>query len=234
MSQDPQHKYGHPVPKPLEAAMRREAAELERLDREVYAQFDRDPLAPIIGLGPSDAKLAIFGRDPGRKEVEIGLPFVGAGGQKAREALYRHWHGEPLPDFEASLAVGKALFWINTVPYKPQGNKAWSMAVKKRFQPLIAELLTDRWEGHRVITLGRDAFFWFGIGQSRAVREALDAFWADDSRFEAVHDTELSLPDGRTKRFSLAPLPHPSPLNQRWFKRFPELMDRRLATLGID
>lgn len=214
--------------------MRQEAAALERLDREVYAQFDRDPLTPIIGLGPANARLAIFGRDPGRKEVEIGLPFVGAGGKKVREALHRHWHDEPLPDFEASLAVGKDIFWVNTVPYKPQGNKAWPMAVKKRFHPLVAELLVTHWHGECVITLGREAFFWFGIGQSREVRRSLEAFWAGERRFESLHHTELTLADGQTKRFILAPLPHPSPLNQRWYKRFPELMHQRLAALEVD
>ena len=69
------------------------------------------------------------------------------------------------------MTVGDDLFWINTVPYKPVGNKAWSMAVKRRFQPLVAALLTRQWDGDRVITLGREAFLWFGIGQSREVRD---------------------------------------------------------------
>ncbi|CAO1666711.1 MULTISPECIES: uracil-DNA glycosylase family protein [Salinicola] len=223
-----------PLPAEIDKAMRREAAELDRLDGDVYRQFDRDPLAPIVGLGPKNAKLAVFGRDPGKKEVEVGLPFVGAGGQKVREALYRHRHGQPLPDFEASLTVGDDLFWINTVPYKPVGNKAWSMAVKRRFQPLVAALLTRQWDGDRVITLGREAFLWFGIGQSREVRDALEAFWSREDRFSATHVTQLTLDDGETKRFVLAPLPHPSPLNQRWFKRFPELLAQRLADLKIE
>ena len=222
------------LPTEIDKAMRQEAAELDRLDSDVYRQFDRDPLAPIVGLGPKNAKLAVFGRDPGKKEVEVGLPFVGAGGQKVREALYRHRHGQSLPDFEASLTVGDDLFWINTVPYKPLGNKAWSMAVKRRFQPLIATLLTREWQGDRVITLGREAFLWFGIGQSREVRDALEAFWSREDRFSATHETELTLETGESKRFVLAPLPHPSPLNQRWFKRFPELLAQRLADLKIE
>ncbi|MDH4573910.1 uracil-DNA glycosylase family protein [Salinicola acroporae] len=221
-----------PLPADIEAAMRREAAGLERLDREVYHHYDRDPLAPIVGLGPREARLAIFGRDPGGKEVEMGQPFVGAGGQKVRDALYRHRHGRALPDFESSLEVGEDLFWINTVPYKPLGNKAWPMAVKRRFQPLIAALLAQQWSGDQVITLGREAFLWFGIGQSREVRDGLEAFWAREDRFTATCVTALTLPTGEIRRFTLAPLPHPSPLNQRWFKRFPDLLDRRLSALG--
>lgn len=132
------------------------------------------------------------------------------------------------------MTVGDDLFWINTVPYKPVGNKAWSMAVKRRFQPLVAALLTRQWDGDRVITLGREAFLWFGIGQSREVRDALEAFWSREDRFSATHVTQLTLDDGETKRFVLAPLPHPSPLNQRWFKRFPELLAQRLADLKIE
>ncbi|MDF3920149.1 uracil-DNA glycosylase family protein [Salinicola salarius] len=222
------------LPAEIDKAMRQEAAELDRLDIEVYRQFDRDPLAPIVGLGPKNARLAVFGRDPGKKEIEVGLPFVGAGGQKVREALYHHRHGQSLPDFEASLTVGDDLFWINTVPYKPLGNKAWSMAVKRRFQPLVAALLTRQWDGDRVLTLGREAFLWFGIGQSREVRDALEAFWSREDRFSATHETELTLETGESKRFILAPLPHPSPLNQRWFKRFPELLAQRLADLNIE
>lgn len=222
------------LPAEIDKAMRQEAAELDRLDSEVYRQFDRDPLAPIVGLGPKNARLAVFGRDPGKKEVEVGLPFVGAGGQKVREALYLHRHGQSLPDFEASLTVGDDLFWINTVPYKPLGNKAWSMAAKRRFQPLVAALLTGQWDGDRVLTLGREAFLWFGIGQSREVRDALEAFWSREDRFSATHETELTLETGESKRFILAPLPHPSPLNQRWFKRFPELLAQRLADLNIE
>ncbi|WFF42217.1 uracil-DNA glycosylase [Salinicola endophyticus] len=219
------------LPATLEAALRREAAGLERLDRDTYARFGRDPCEPIVGLGPRSARLAIFGRDPGTREVETGEPFVGAGGQKVRTELYRHRHQEPPPDFDAALAIGRELFWINTVPYKPQGNKAWSMAVKRRFQPLVAQLLDACWQGERIITLGREAFLWFGIDQPREVRAALDAFWAREDRFAALHATRLRLPDGRERTFTLAPLPHPSPLNQRWFKRFPELMAQRLEAL---
>src|SRR5699024_8221544 len=123
------------------------------IDVEVYRQYDKDPLAPIIGLGEANLRIALFGRDPGREEVRHGEPFIGAGGQKVRQALYQHLHGAPLPDFAASVAVGRALFWANTVPYKPVGNKAWSMAVKKRFQPLMAQLLATHWRGSDVITL---------------------------------------------------------------------------------
>lgn len=217
----------------LREAFRHEAKPLEGIDRDTYRQFNKDPLEPIIGLGPYDAPVGFFGRDPGRQEIKWGEPFIGSGGQKVREGLYLAMHGEPLPDFEASREVGRHVFWANSVPYKPVGNKAWSMASKRRFQPLIAELLVERWQGREVITLGREAFLWFGINQPREVRQALEDFWRRDDRFEARHTTTVTLEDGREATFRLAPLPHPSPLNQAWFKRFPELLRSRLEQLGV-
>lgn len=214
-------------------AFRRLAAELEGVDLEVYRSFDKDPLEPIIGLGDPDCRVGFFGRDPGRDEVQHGMPFIGAGGQKVRTSLYRHLYGEPMPDFAASVAVGEHFFWANTVPYKPLGNKAWSMKVKKAFQPLMAELLVHAWHGREIITLGREAFLWFGINQPREVRQALEDFWAREDRFESATEVSLGAPDGASRSLRLHPLPHPSPLNATWYKRFPALLEVRLEQLGV-
>ncbi|KXS37826.1 MAG: hypothetical protein AWU55_1924 [Halomonadaceae bacterium T82-2] len=215
----------------LHAAFRREAAELDGVDVAAYEKYGRDPCEPIIGLGPREAPVGFFGRDPGEQEVRWGEPFIGAGGQKVREGLYRAIHGAALPDFEASREVGRLAFWANTVPYKPTGNKAWPMAVKRRFQPLMAAVLVDHWQGRELITLGREAFLWFGINQPRETRQALEAFWKRDDRFESHHDTTLTLENGHAATFRLYPLPHPSPLNQTWYRRFPALLAARLEAL---
>ncbi|TDX31483.1 uracil-DNA glycosylase [Modicisalibacter xianhensis] len=222
-----------PLDESLHAAFRREAEQqLDGVDLAAYEKHGRDPHEPIIGLGPRDAPIGFFGRDPGEQEVRWGEPFIGAGGQKVREGLYRAIHGTALPDFEASREIGRLAFWANTVPYKPIGNKAWSMAVKKRFQPLMAQVLIDQWQGRELITLGREAFLWFGINQPKAVRQELEDFWKREDRFEESHTTTLVLEDGREAEFRLAPLPHPSPLNQTWFKRFPGLLEARLEAMG--
>lgn len=216
------------------AALRAVAEHVPDIDREVYTAFGRDCHDPIIGLGPRNARLCIFGRDPGRTEVEYALPFVGKGGQLVRAALHRWQHGAgtAAPDFAASVAAGREVFWLNTVPYKPVGNRAWSMAVKRRFQPLMADLLLNTWQGHSgertVITLGREAFFWFGIAQQAEVRAALNAFWAKgDARYRNALRVEYQLGNA-AHALTLAPLPHPSPANAAWFSRFPALMDERL------
>lgn len=214
------------------ARFREAAATLEGIDLAVYEADGRDPLEPIIGLGPVDAPVAIFGRDPGREEIRHGLPFIGAGGQLLRRGLYYHRYGADMPGFDASVEVGTHFFWANTVPYKPLGNKAWSMKAKRCFQPLVAELLVDGWRGRHVITLGREAFMWFGINQTKAIRDALEAFWQRGDRFEASHETALSDGSGRSRALTLHPLPHPSPLNATWYKHFPDLLARRLSALS--
>jgi len=215
----------------LHRAFRTEAAGLDGVDLDAYRAHDRDPREPIIGLGDPACRIALFGRDPGRNEVIHQLPFIGAGGQKIRKVLHDHLHGDRPFDFEASVAVGRFVFWANTVPYKPLGNKAWSMKVKKRFQPLMARLLTESWQGTEVITLGREAFLWFGIGRAREARAGLAAFWSRNDRFTASLDWRLPGPGGRAVR--LHPLPHPSPLNAAWFRAFDGLLADRLRALDL-
>lgn len=209
------------------------ADNLDGIDREVYEKFEKNPLLPIIGEGNPQASLAFFGRDPGRDEVRHGIPFIGAGGQKIRQTLYQHLHDVSLPDFAASIRVGDAFFWANTVPYKPVGNKAWPTRVKKHFQPLVADLLIHHWHGRDIITLGREALFWFAIHQEHAVKRQLEDFWADDARFVSSTEVIMSARDGTHKPVRLHPLPHPSPLNAAWYKRFPDLLLQRLRQLHI-
>ena len=138
-----------------------------------------------------------------------------------------------MPDFEASVEVGKRFFWANTVPYRPLGNKAWSMKVKKRFQPLIADLLIKNWHGRDIITLGREAFFWFAINQPREVKQQLEAFWAREDRFESATAVMVTALDGSQRALRLRPLPHPSPLNATWYTRFPETLAAKPNKLKV-
>ena len=138
-----------------------------------------------------------------------------------------------MPDFQASMDVGRYVFWANTVPYKPIGNKAWSMKVVKAVHPYMTHVLVHRWAGRDILTLGRNAFFWFGHFQSREQRNRLKAFWENPNRFTETFETELCSENGVSATFHIHPLPHPSPLNATWFKRFPGLLDARLRALGF-
>ena len=50
-------------------------------------------------------------------------------------------------------------------------------------------------------------------------------FWILNRAFAA--------PDGSARELRIHPLPHPSPLNATWYKRFPDLLRARLRTLGV-
>ena len=220
-----------PLSREQHRTLRDLASQVDGIDRPVYARFEKDPLEPVIGLGAPNTRIGFFGRDPGTDEIKYGEPFIGAGGQLVRKTIYRHLHGDELPDFETSRALGEDFFWINTVPYKPIGNKAWSMKVKRGFAPTMRALLINAWQGRSLITLGREAFLWFGIDQPKDERARIEAFWAREDRFESAIDIELTTDEGERAVFDIRPLPHPSPLNATWYKRFPDLLRQRLTQL---
>jgi uracil-DNA glycosylase len=86
------------------------------------------------------------------------------------------------------------------------------------------------WTGCRVITLGNEAFQWF---EPYAEPGAAEAFWSREDRYEAdlqcVLEVEVAGAGKRRKTIRVCPLPHPSPLNARWYKQFPALLHRRLV-----
>jgi uracil-DNA glycosylase len=197
------------------------------VDREVYERAGKDPLAPILCAGSLSARVCSFGRDLGRDEVRHGQPQVGAAGRLVREGVLRAAGVEPPP---ADRLLETALEYVllsNTVPYKPPGNRAYAEGVKERFRPFVLRLLACHWQGDTVITLGTEAFQWFApyAGGDAA------AFWKREDRYEAELPCVLTADcDGETVRraVTLCPLPHPSPLNQRWVGEFPRLLRQRL------
>ena len=186
------------------AAFAQQAERLAGIDLAVYAACERDWRVPVLGLGPANAPLCIFGRDPGRTEVERQHPFVGRGGQLLRAGLHQYRLGlseaAPAPTFDEALAAGGDVFWLNTVPYKPLGNKAWSMVAKRRFQP----------------------------AQTNAT---LQAFWLRSDRYSEALTIDYQH-DSQARQLVLAPLPHPSPANAVWFGRFAALLTARLNQLA--
>lgn len=220
------------TPEARRARFRELAAGLDRVDVDVYTQAGRDPLDPVLGEGIPSCRVAVFGRDPGRHEILHGEPFIGAGGQKVRQALWRALRGGELPDFEASRAIGRYVFWANMVPYKPVGNQIWSVRQRRAFAPVVRDLLVHGWQGTEVLVLGREPFLWFGLDDAE-VRQALEAHWAREDRYEAGVDVPIAAPDGVTRSITLHPLPHPSPLNATWAPHVPRLLDGALARVGL-
>jgi uracil-DNA glycosylase len=204
------------------------------IDLPVYERAGRDPHVPIFYAGSLDAAVCVVGRDLGKDEVAAGQPLIGAGGRLVRVGLYRAVHGDDPPASDRKLeSVLEAALLTNTVPFKPPGNKAYAGSVRERFRPFLAELIAAHWRGgDRVVTLGTEAFRWFAPYAPEP--DAFEQFWRRDDRYEAeIGCTVRAETEGRQveKRVTLLPLPHPSPLNQRWYKQFPALLDRRLASL---
>jgi uracil-DNA glycosylase len=204
------------------------------IDTPVYQAAGKDALRPVLYAGSLDAPVCVVGRALGRDEVVAGQPLIGAGGRLVREGFFRAAHGGQAPPKtdRTIFSVLESVLLTNTVPYKPPGNKAYSGPVKERFRPFLSELLAVHWRGHRVITLGTEAFQWFAPYAPDP--DAFATFWRRDDRYEAALVCHVSsrppgLSKSITKTLTVSPLPHPSPLNQRWYSRFPDLLDRCLA-----
>ena len=118
----------------------------------------------------------------------------------------------------------------NTVPYKPPGNKAYLMKVKKRFRPFLEQLFVFHWQGNQVISLGTEAFKWFS---PYGAKGEVDSFYRSSDRFENKLTVTMTATDdagmAHSKAISLLPLPHPSPLNQKYYAAFPNMLQTRLS-----
>ena len=199
------------------------------LDEGVYKDAGKDPYKPVLYGGSPDAKVAFFARDLGRQEVLKGTPLIGDAGQRVRKGVYSYLFDTALPARDAQLADAVAhVLLTNTVPYKPVGNKAYPTSVKERLRPYIAQLLVCHFKGDYIITMGTEAFDWFA---GYAPPKEAAAFWKRADKYEAEFTCVLKADcDGQTieKPVTIAPLPHPSPLNQTYIKLFPGLLEKRL------
>lgn len=191
--------------------------DLDGIDADCYRRHGRDPAEPLLGLGDANAPWCFFGRDPGEQEVRLHRPFVGGAGQKIRAVMQ-----------EFGLS-DRDIFWMNTVPFKPVGNKPWPQAVRRRCQPALLELLA-RWSGTAVITFGEAAFKWFGLAGAE-LRRDVDRFWQRPDKYGARLPVALEIAGAR-RSFDLLPVPHPSGANAAWAKAFPDLLRARLRSAG--
>ncbi len=202
------------------------------IDRPVYESAGLDPIAPILYGGNLASQLCIFARDLGKDEVSAQQPLYGAAGRLMRQGLYRAmFHQEPTSPGDLQMVCDRVLL-TNTVPYKPPGNKAYSTTVKERFRPFLERLLVEHWQGDRIITLGNEAFQWFTpYGKKGELKE----FFQRSDRYTASLELTLTATDTQgiiqPKIVTVMPLPHPSPLNQKYYAQFPLLLAARLKNL---
>jgi len=209
-------------PSPLDQ-LKKIAGEIQGIDLTCYAKHDKDPTAPILGLGKPNARWCFFGRDPGESEVKEQKLFVGRAGKKIESVM---------ADFGLEY---EHIFWMNTVPFKPIGNKKWPMGVVRKCHPILLDLLAN-WQGSDVITFGVQALEWFGLS-SPENRRSIALFQKRSDKFTSQLQVVLSI-KGVERSFTLHPVPHPSNLNRAWSSHFPHLLMVRLqradTSLGIE
>ena len=201
------------------------------LDVPVYKAANLEPTKPILYAGNLQSPLCFFGRDLGKDEVMARQPLIGASGTMVRKGFYYSIYQQKAParkDLDTTI-IDRVLL-SNTVPYKPPGNKAYLVKVKKRFRPFLERLFVFHWQGNQFITLGTEAFKWFA---SYGGKGELDSFFKTSDRYENKITVNLTATDDsgmtHTKAVTLLPLPHPSPLNQKYYAAFPEMLQKRLA-----
>ncbi|MEO1669984.1 MAG: uracil-DNA glycosylase family protein [Cyanobacteria bacterium J06631_2] len=201
------------------------------IDVPVYEAAGIEPTEPILYAGNLHSPLCFFGRDLGKDEVHAQQPLIGASGTMVRQGFYYAVHNDKAPDRRAldDTTIERVLL-TNTVPYKPPGNKAYLMKVKKRFRPFLEQLFVLHWQGSQVVTLGTEAFKWFApYGGKGEVND----FYSSSDRFENQLTVNISATDDtgmtQTKAITLLPLPHPSPLNQKYYAAFPKMLQKRLS-----
>jgi uracil-DNA glycosylase family 4 len=197
---------------PLEELMRIATA-IDGIDVECYSRHGQNSCKPIVGLNKVNAQWCFFGRDPGEQEVVFQKPFVGDAGQRIRAVMAKYGLSDD------------NVYWMNTVPFKPIQNKAWSVEIQRKCRPALLKLLA-KWNGTMVITFGESAFKWFGLG-SRKDRQIIEQFWLRADKYEAQLPITLNL-NGVERSLILCPVPHPSGKNATWFSRFPVLLASRL------
>ena len=202
------------------------------IDIPVYKSANLEPTKPILYAGNLQSPLCFFGRDLGKDEVIARQPLIGASGTMVRKGFYYSIYQQKAParkDLD-DTTIERVLL-SNTVPYKPPGNKAYLMKVKKRFRPFIEQLFVFHWQGDQIITLGTEAFKWFAPYGGKG---ELDTFFKQkEARYEQAISVNLTATDKsgmtHTKTITLLPLPHPSPLNAQYYAAFPGMLQKRLA-----
>ena len=205
------------------------------LDIPIYESAKKNPHHPILYFGNLNSNICFFGRDLGKDEVMAGQPLIGAAGTLVRKGFYQAIYQEETDDRAKLESIKDRLILTNTVPYKPPGNKAYTKKVKKRFRPFIEQLLVNHWQGTQIITLGTEAFKWF---ENYSSKEEFNNFWSQgDSRYESSLNLNLSSEKTNGKKFdkqvTIYPLPHPSPLNQKYYYKFPSMLQNTISRLAF-
>lgn len=114
----------------------------EILAKNVCPELAAGATQLVFGEGNPDADIVFIGEAPGKKEDEMGVPFVGASGQFLNDMLQ-------------SISLNRNQIYItNIVKYRPPGNRDPLPQEKEAFLPYLERQL-DVIQPLLVVTLGR-------------------------------------------------------------------------------
>jgi uracil-DNA glycosylase len=203
------------------------------IDIPVYQSAGLEPTEPVLYAGNLNSKLCFFGRDLGKDEVYARQPLIGAAGKLVRQGFFWAINQREARGQKELQTVCDRLLLTNTVPYKPPGNKAYEEEVKARFRPYVERLLVLHWQGNQIITLGNEAFHWYEpYGNKGELKQFFKQ--GDDRYIKSLKVTLTAIDDAgakHQKQITLMPLPHPSPLNKKYYPLFPQMLQQRLKEI---
>lgn len=127
--------------------------QLDALQAEIIANKTCPELAEqaiqlVMGDGNPNADIVFIGEAPGKKEDELGLPFVGASGKFLNAML------------EQAGMARSDVYITNIVKYRPPNNRDPKPAEKQAFLPYLLRQL-EIIQPKVVITLGRHSMEYF-------------------------------------------------------------------------
>ena len=165
-------------------------ARLNEIEHAIVADTSCQALAAgahrlVMGEGNLGADIVFIGEAPGKKEDEVGRPFVGASGKFLDEML-------TMVGLERS-----DVYVTNIVKYRPPNNRDPSSAEKKAFLPYLLEQLQII-DPKVIVTLGRHSMEYF-----------LPDMTITQAHGRVVHK-KIAQPDGKTTEWLIMPLYHPA------------------------
>lgn len=120
----------------------------EILDKNICPQLAEQATQLVIGDGSLDAEIVFIGEAPGKREDEMGLPFVGAAGRFLDTML------------EAAGMDRGDVYITNIVKYRPPNNRDPLPEEKEAFWPYLLRQL-EIIDPKVVVTLGRHSMEYF-------------------------------------------------------------------------
>jgi DNA polymerase len=148
--------------------------------KNVSAVLAKGATQLVFADGSPDAEIVFIGEAPGKKEDEIGKPFVGAAGKFLNEML-------------ELIGIKRSDVYItNIVKYRPPNNRDPSPEEKRAFWPYLVRQL-DVIKPKLVVTLGRHSMEYFLPGK----------------KISAIHGELKQVIIGKTQ-YMIMPLYHPA------------------------